>query len=164
MYVPFDTLESSARVWIYQSARKFTDAEKDTISQTLSAFTESWTAHGNPLKTSFAIFHDQFIVLAADEGFNEASGCSIDGAVRIIKEIDLRFSLNLFDRTKVTFLKEHMTVVNQRDLSTSLEQGIWQHDTLTFNNVLNTKGELNTNWIVPASKTWLKRYLTKIAV
>jgi hypothetical protein len=159
MYVPFDSLGDSARVWIYQSERKLTEAEKSTISEKLSAFTEQWKAHGNPLKTSFKIFHDQFIVLAADESFNEASGCSIDGAVRVIKEIDLQFSLNLFDRTKVAFLKEHITVVKQLDLSKSLEQGIWQHNTPTFNNVLNVKEELNTNWIVPANKTWLKRYL-----
>ncbi len=162
MYVPFDSLEDSARIWIYQSERKLTEAEKNTISDKLSAFTEQWKAHGNPLKTSFQIFHNQFIVLAADENFEQASGCSIDGAVRVIQEIDLQFSLSLFDRTKVAFLKEQVFGVKQNDLSKSLEQGIWQHDTLTFNNVLSTKGELNANWVVPASKTWLKRYLSTV--
>ena len=164
MFVPFDSLEDSARVWIYQSVRKFTEAEKNTISGTLSTFTQQWVAHGNPLKTSFKVFYDQFIILGADENFNEASGCSIDGSVRAIGELDQQFNLNLFDRKKVAFLKEQVIVINQNDLSKSLEQGIWQAGTLTFNNVVSTKGELDTTWIVPASKTWLKRYLTKIAV
>ena len=164
MYVPFDSLEDSARIWIYQSGRKLTEAEKSTISDELLAFTQQWTAHGNPLKTSFKIFHDQFIVLAADENFNEASGCSIDGAVRVIKQVDQQYDLSLFDRMKVAFLKEQVKVIDQGDLLKSFELGIWRHDTLTFNNVLNTKGELNTHWIVPANNTWLKRYLPKIAV
>lgn len=164
MHVPFDSLEDYARVWIYQSDRKLTEAEKNTISGKLSAFTEQWKAHGNPMKTSFKIFHDQFIVLAADENFEQASGCSIDGAVRTMQQIDREFELNLFDRTKVAFFKDQIVVIGQHDLLKSREQGIWQQDTLIFNNVVSTKGELNTNWIVPASKTWLKRYLTKIAV
>ena len=164
MYVPFDSLEDSARVWIYQAGRKFTKTEKETISETLSAFTHQWVAHGNPLRTSFKIFHDQFIVLAADENFEQASGCSIDGAVRTIQQIDKQYGLNLFDRTKVAFLKGEISVVNQVDLAKSLEKGLWESNTLTFNNVLATKGELLTHWVVPASQTWLRRYLTKIAV
>lgn len=164
MYVPFDSLEDSARIWIYQAARKLTESEKNTISETLSAFTNQWVAHGNPLKTSFKIFHDQFIVLAADENFEQASGCSIDGAVRTIQEINNQYGLSLFDRTKVTFLKDEIMVIDSSDLLKSLEKGIWKQDTLTFNNVLVTKGDLIKNWVVPANQTWLKRYLTKIAV
>ena len=164
MYVPFDSLEDSARIWIYQAARKLTESEKNTISETLSAFTNQWVAHGNPLKTSFKIFHDQFIVLAADENFEQASGCSIDGAVRAIQEINNQYGLSLFDRTKVTFLKDEIMVIDSTDLLKSLEKGIWKQDTLTFNNVLVTKGDLIKNWVVPANQTWLKRYLTKIAV
>jgi len=165
MFVPFNVLENSARVWIYQSGRKFTEIEKDTISQTLSSFTQQWAAHGSPLKTSFTILYDQFIVLAADESFNEASGCSIDSSVHVIKEIDDQFSLDLFDRTKVTFLKKNnVMVLRLNDLSKGLSENMWQQDTLTFNNLITTKGELGTRWIVPAGETWLKRYLTKIVV
>src|SRR5689334_8638333 len=113
MYVPFDSLEDSARVWIYQAGRRMTETEKNTISETLSAFTHQWVAHGNPLKTSYKIFHDQFIVLAADENFEQASGCSIDGAVRTVQQIDKEFKLNLFDRTQVAFLNDSITVINQ---------------------------------------------------
>jgi hypothetical protein len=164
MFVPFDTLENAARVWVYQSVRKFTEAEKRTISEALSAFTETWVAHGNPLRTSFKIFYDQFIVLAADESFNEASGCSIDGSVRVMKQIDEQYQLNLFDRTNMAFKKDSIEVIDFNNLSKALRVGVWQSDTLVFNNVVATKGELEKIWILPASQTWLKRYLTKIAV
>lgn len=165
MLVDFDSLGSSARVWIYQAGRKFSETEKNTISQTLSSFTDQWAAHGSPLKTSFKVFHDQFIVLTADESFNEASGCSIDSSVHVIKKIDDQFSLDLFDRTKVAFLKKNnVMVLCLNDLSKGLSENMWQQDTLTFNNTVSTKGELDERWVVPANETWLKRYLTKIVV
>jgi len=165
MFVRFDALEDSARIWIYQSRKKFTETEKNTISQTLSSFTHQWAAHGSPLKTSFAILYDQFIVLAADENFNEASGCSIDSSVHVMKTMDEQFSLGLFDRSQIAFLKNsEVRIMKLGELPVGLTENTWQKETLTFNNVITTKGELDNKWIVPAKETWLKRYLTKIAV
>lgn len=165
MFVPFHTLPDTARIWIYQAARPFTTAEKNTISETLSAFTQAWVVHGNPLKTSFTILHNQFIVLAADESFNAASGCSIDSSVRIIRQIDADFSLALFDRTNIAFFKDNVIeVVKLNALAEAQSEGRWSRDTLFFNNVIATKGELGTSWLVPAGQTWLNRYRTKTVV
>lgn len=165
MFAPFETLADSARIWIYQAGRKFTETEKSTISDTLTAFTHSWVAHGNPLKTSFAIFYDQFIVLAADENFNEASGCSIDSSVRVIRQLDQQFSLSLFDRTKIGFLKgEHIEMIPLNELPRALTEGRWQQNSALFNNVIESKGQLKNGWIIPANQSWLKRYLGQTVV
>lgn len=165
MFASFDTLDDSARIWIYQSNRKFTESEKNTISETLSAFTHSWVAHGNPLKTSFTILQDQFIVLAADENFNEASGCSIDSSVRVIRQLDQQFSLGLFDRTKVAFSKAGDTeMIPLNELPEALAEDRWNSSSLVFNNVIESKGQLRKDWLIPAGHTWLKRYLAKTVV
>lgn len=165
MLAPFDTLDDSARIWIYQAGRKFTESEKSTISDTLAAFTHAWVAHGNPLKTSFTILYDQFIILAADENFNEASGCSIDSSVRVIRQLDQQFSLSLFDRTKIGFLKNGQPeMIPLHELPRALAEGMWSADSQFFNNVLETKGQLKNGWIVPATQSWLKRYLAKTVV
>lgn len=165
MFAPFETLADSARVWIYQATRKFTESEKSTISDNLTAFTHSWVAHGNPLKTSFSILYDQFIVLAADENFNEASGCSIDSSVRVIRQLDQQFSLGLFDRTKIGFLNgEQLEMIPLNELPQALTEGQWKSDSLFFNNVIESKGQLTSGWITPANQTWLKRYLAKTVV
>ncbi len=165
MFAPFDTLEDSARIWIYQAGRKLSQSERNTISDTLTAFTHSWVAHGNPLKTSFTILHDQFIVLAADENFNEASGCSIDSSVRVVRQLDQQFSLDLFDRTKIGFQKgEQIEMIPLNELARALTEGRWKSDSMFFNNVIGSKGELKNGWIIPANETWLKRYLAKTVV
>jgi hypothetical protein len=165
MFAPFETLEDSARIWIYQAGRKFTETERGTISDALTTFTHSWVAHGNPLKTSFAILYDQFIVLAADENFNEASGCSIDSSVRVIRQLDQQFSLGLFDRTKIGFLKgEQIEMIPLNELPKALLEGRWHENSMFFNNVIESKGQLKNGWIIPANQTWLKRYLAKTVV
>lgn len=165
MFASFDTLENSARIWIYQATRKFTESEKNTISDTLTTFTHSWVAHGNPLKTSFTILYDQFIVLAADENFNEASGCSIDSSVRVIWQLDEQFSLSLFDRTKIGFLKgEQVEMIPLHELPRALTEGRWSSTSQFFNNVLETKAQLKNGWIIPANQSWLKRYLAQTVV
>lgn len=165
MFAPFESFDNSARIWIYQSGRKFTEAEKSTISETLTAFTHSWVVHGNPLKTSFTILLDQFIVLVADETFNEASGCSIDSSVRVMRQLDQQFSLGLFDRTQVAFRKDdNIEIIPLNELPRALAEGRWSHDSPFFNNVIATKGQVTNEWIVPANRSWLKRYLSKTVV
>src|SRR5690349_21786948 len=98
MFVPFDSLPSSSRIWIYQSDKPFNSTQRQILSELLLAFTESWTAHGNPMKASFQLPYDHFIILAADEHYAEANGCSIDDSVRTIRVAAERTGLNLLDR------------------------------------------------------------------
>jgi hypothetical protein len=165
MFVEFQSLPDTARVWIYQASRKFSEAEKSTIFHTLQTFTNQWQAHGHPLKSSFVLMHDQFIVLAADESFNEASGCSIDSSVNVIRQLDKQLALDLFDRTNVAFHADGKVVlVKLNELSKALAEGKWSGNSLVFNNAITKKAELATHWLSLAGNTWLKRYLTKIAV
>ncbi len=46
MLVNFDTLPETARIWIYQCNRSFSDSELEEISKKISVFLEEWAAHG----------------------------------------------------------------------------------------------------------------------
>ena len=160
MFVPFESISSSSRVWIYQADRKFSRQDITIISEQLKLFTEEWAAHGNPLKASFEVRYDHFILLAADEDYNAASGCSIDSSVHVIKEIERRLNVSLFDRNKVAFKKDHgVELVAIHDLKRKFLEGAWNERTLVFNNVINTKGQLDNEWLAPAGSTWVKRYV-----
>jgi len=80
MLVPFDTLPDSARIWIYQANRTFTDAEMAEIRTDLEAFLTQWTAHGADLKAGYELPYSRFIVLGLDQTHAGASGCSIDAS------------------------------------------------------------------------------------
>ncbi|MDX1602129.1 MAG: ABC transporter ATPase, partial [Salinimicrobium sediminis] len=95
MYVPFDTLPESSRVWIYQANRSFTDAELEEIEPKLQTFIQQWTAHGANLKASFEIKYKRFIILALDQKMNVATGCSIDESVRFIQQLEQDYNVDL---------------------------------------------------------------------
>ena len=164
MFVPIETLPPHSRLWIYQSNKLFTAEQKQILSETLRSFTETWTAHGAPMKASFQLPYDHFIVLAADEQTASASGCSIDDSVRTIKMIGNDLGLDFFDRKNVAFLRNNtIELIALSDLKKEAAAGNWGEQSLTVNTLVGTTEELS-RWIVPAGQTWLKRYLSHDAV
>lgn len=160
MFVPFSSLPPSARVWIFQSNRRLAPGEIALVEARLRQFTDSWTVHGSTLNTSFVIEFGQFIILAADETDTAASGCSIDSSVRALKEIERTLDIDLFDRNQVAFkIEDNVQLIPVGKLKEKFSDGTLNGDSLTFNNLLNTKSALSEGWLAPASRTWLKRYL-----
>lgn len=160
MFVSFESLPQSSRVWIFQANRPFTQRESEVITSRLRSFSEQWTVHGMPLNTSFRIDFNQFIVLAADESEHTASGCSIDSSVRVLKELEERLDLTLMDRNRVVFKKgEALLTLPLAEVKENFSNGILSEDTLTFNNLVKTKAELEREWLVPARQTWVRRYI-----
>lgn len=161
MFVPFETLPPSARVWIFQANRPLSSDEVQLADRKLMQFTDEWAVHGTPFETSYEILHNQFIILAADETRQNASGCSIDSSVRVLKELEQLFEIQLFDRNKVAFKVDSTVVlVPLHELKQKFQDGILNEESLAFNNLVNTKKDLNESWVLPARQTWLKRYLT----
>jgi hypothetical protein len=165
MYIDFSLLPDHARLWVYQANRQFTLTEAQLIRENAHAFCDQWTAHGEPLKTSFRIERNQFLVLAVDEDFNGASGCSIDGSVRMLKAVQDRLGIDFFDRSKVAVLVgDEVTMIPLTGLKEAFSNGTLGTASLTFNVQATSKGTWERDWIVAAGKTWLSRYLTKSSV
>ena len=72
MYVPYNQINSDAKVWIYQSDRAFNASEKIDIESQLIDLCNNWNSHGVELHCSFQL-HDWFICLFVDEN-NQSSG------------------------------------------------------------------------------------------
>jgi len=165
MFVPFEKIQDRSRIWTYQSSRKFNLDEVRIISESLKAFTERWLVHGSPMQASFDIRFDQFVILAADEDVNSASGCSIDDSVRTFKQLGSDLNIDFFDRTQVAFrATDEVFLISASDLKNKLTAGAWNAETTVFNNLVSTKGDLDRTWQVAAGTTWLKRFLPKQTV
>jgi len=159
MFVSYDTLSDTARVWIYQADKKLSAEEIAIIRETLEKFTADWAAHGAPLKSSFKILHDQFLILAVEESYNQASGCSIDSSVHVIQKLSNELGVDFFNRTKVAFvINDEVYLESLNELKEKVKEGLIKKDTLTFNNLVKSKKELEASWMVPAGQTWIDRY------
>jgi hypothetical protein len=156
IYLLDGSFHPQSRVWIYQSSRLFSLGEAFDIEDMLKEFAAGWESHGTPVKGAGYLFFGQFIILMADETATGVSGCSTDSSVRLIKEIEKRFSVNMFDRTTLAFVvKDKIQMLPMSQLQYASNNGFINGDTLYFNNLVQTKAELESKWIVPVKESWL---------
>ena len=160
MFVPFDTLPESSRVWIYQANRSFTDAELEEIYSKLENFIEQWTAHGANLKASFEVRYKRFIILALDQKMNVATGCSIDESVKFIQQLEQDYNVDLLDKMNVSYKQgEFIAYKTLTDFRKMAKDKAVSPKTIVFNNLVNNKAEYLSDWEVPASESWHNRFL-----
>lgn len=155
----FEELSDKSRIWIFQSSTKIDDATSEKILAETDDFLQKWAAHGNALLASSTVEYNQFLIIATDEDFNMASGCSIDSMTRFVQELAQKFHLNLFDRTKLAFLKsESVELVDMKSMKELVSQGYFDSEMLFFNNNISTKNQLRNEWLVKPEESWLSRY------
>lgn len=148
----------NSRVWIYQADRAFTAAEQEPLQEVLRDFTRSWSAHGNALAAGFELRHDRFIVLFVDEAQAGATGCSIDKSVKLMKAIEQEFGVNLFDRFQTAYKGgDEIRAAGRTELEALIRSGAIDEDTIVFNNLVQTKKELDQNWEIPFKASWHAR-------
>lgn len=164
MFLSFEKMPSYSRLWIYQSDRELTDSEVLAITTILTNFIENWQAHGNSLVSSFEVRHNRFLILAVNEELTKTTGCSIDKSVELMKAIESEFKISLFDRTKVAYFNTENKIITT-SLSKIKELVIEQtitSDTIIFDNLVQIKEQLDSQWETEASNTWLKRYFQNV--
>jgi len=156
-YLLDDNFHPGSRVWVYQCNRVFNLQEALEIEELLNEFASQWKSHGTPVKGAAYLFFGQFIVLIADETATGVSGCSTDSSVRLVKDIEQRFSVNMFDRTTLAFIvKEKVELLPLTQLQYAIDNGFISADTFYFNNLVQTKEDLENKWIIPVKDSWLK--------
>ncbi len=162
MYCIFDELPTSARVWIYQASRLLTISEQSTAAAYLQKATEQWAAHGSPLKSSFKIVQNRFVIIAADESFNVASGCSIDASTYWLKELGEHLRVDFFDRSLVYQREdESLQDANPFGVKKLIETGEIRPSTLLYTQQVVNIAALQ-NWPVLAeSVVQYKRFFKK---
>ena len=147
----------NSRVWVYQSSRPLSEKEELEINEQLYQFYAQWQAHGAPVKGLAKLLFRRFIVLMADERNVSVSGCSTDSSVRVIKSIEKQYEVNLFDRLSITFLvKDQPEVLPMGQVQYAIDKGYINGETLLFNNLVATKGDMLNNWLQPLQYSWLK--------
>lgn len=160
--IPHD-FHPTSRVWIYQSSRLFLISEALEIEEMFDEFTKNWQSHGAKVKGYANLLFGQFIVLMADETQAGVSGCSTDSSVRLIKAIEEKFKVNMFDRQNLAFIvKEKVQLLPLAQLKYAFENNFINSDTIYFNNLVQTKDELMHKWMIPVKESWLAKRIPSL--
>ena len=154
----FKQLPENSKVWVYQSNRELNDSEVQQIKSLINEFVRQWTSHSRNVIAAAIVVYKRFIILAADESAFSVSGCSIDSSIHFVKELEQQFNIGLFDRHTVAYRgNEKINAVKQADFQQLIDNGLVNQDTVVFNNLVATVGDLNQNWEVPLSRSWHAR-------
>lgn len=159
MYVDFESLPDESKIWIYQSNRKFSDAEFSEIESALQVFIQNWTAHGTGLEASYQLKYNRFIIIAVNQAVQQATGCSIDASVQFIQDLEKKYEVDLLDKMNVTFkLGEHIAYKPLIEFKKMAKEKAVSGNTIVFNNLVNNIAEYNESWEVPAEDSWHSRF------
>jgi len=160
----FNNMPLHSRVWIYQSIREFSENEIVELKTKTEKFISEWTSHGKTMTACIEIFHNRFIIVCVDETSASASGCGIDKSVKFIQqlEFDLGGDTSLLDRMNVAYrkksealsLKGKIQVCSIQELKNLITSPEGHTGITVFNNLVNSKEELDQNWEVPLEKSW----------
>ena len=153
-----ENFADESRAWIYQSNREFTTLETVQIEKMVQQFVTNWKSHGDTVKGFGAIFFNRFVILLADETAFGVSGCSTDGSVRVIKEIEQVFGVNMFDRQQLAFIvNENIQTVTLSQLNEAIAKELIDENTIYFDNTILTKKGLMEKWAIPVKNSWVSK-------
>lgn len=159
MYIPFENLPEESRIWIYQSSRKFSEAEVTDIEKDLVDFITNWAAHGTSLEASYQIKYNRFIILAVNQEVQQATGCSIDKSVEFIQQLEQKYEVDLLDKMNVAFKQgEFVTYKTLLEFKKLAKDKSVSENTIVFNNLVNTIEEFKDGWEIPAAESWHSRF------
>lgn len=149
MFVPFQQMPSNARVWIYACSESLTDAQSSGIEKDIQLFVEEWLSHKREVNGSGVLLGSRVICLSADETDVDVSGCSIDSSVRFIKSLEEKYGINCFDRSLMVYQdgSDKFQAIDFRKISSAVEAGELNEDTLIFNLQATTAGQIIQPWI-----------------
>jgi len=163
MKVDIELMPSTSRIWIYQASQNLSETQIKELEKRIAQFMEEWDTHGSPLKASWKLAYNRFLILAVDESFNQPSGCSIDKSVRFLQDLENFLQVKFLERSSVALANdnEEIFTVDIKDIKNKVDEGKINPNSFVFNNLVGTLGEIEKNWKVPASQSWLSRYFTK---
>src|SRR5690606_12061146 len=133
----FVDFTDNAQIWIHGFANSLTDADRQFIEEKLNTFLPSWNSHGTPVRASFQIIENRFLVTVA-ECPGGISGCSVDSFFRVLKEIAGSSELNPLETDLVYFRYKDGKIQAQRhlDFFNTVESGAVTPDTHVFDTLL----------------------------
>jgi hypothetical protein len=154
--VPFPSLPDPARLWIFAADRPLSAEERRVLDEAVDRGLAEWAAHGEPVTWGREMVGAQFLLLGVDESRTALTGCSIDAAIREIKDLERRLGLALLDHGRIFYREGEMYRAVTRDAFRDLVQNrAVNADTLVLNNVISTVGEYRRGlWEVPVRRSW----------
>lgn len=160
MLVDFEKLPETSKIWIYQSDRKFYTDEIEGLKNKVEVFLSSWNDNGIDIISSYQFLYNRFIILAVDETIDPMTVNAIDDSVRFILQLQTDYEVELLDKLNVCFKQgEFVQYKDLKAFKKLIKSKSVSEKTIVFNNLINTKEELKSDWEILLADSWHNRFL-----
>lgn len=156
MLVEFDQLEANAKLFLYPSDKKFHPELFTAVENKLEVFVKEWS-NNNDIEAGFSIKYQRFIIIAVNNT-KPITTSIIDELVTFIFKLQLEHELELLDKLNVCFKQgEYVQYKDVKAFKQLIKNKSVNQNTIVFDNLINTKEELESDWELPAEDTWYAR-------
>lgn len=153
--VNFDSLPDDARVWVFGSSKPLSESESALLLARVDEFLADWKAHGDPLTSGRMFSSERFLTIAVDQNSANASGCSLDGLFRSLRELEDQIGASLLDRSLVYYSDDAGThSVHRDEFSALAASGTVTGSTSVFDPTVTTLGEWRARFQSKAANSW----------
>ncbi len=163
MIVDFDKLSDKAKVWIFKGERKLNKEEIDSSRKGIDSFFAQWLSHGENVNGGAKFINDQILVVGAETSEGNPSGCSTDTLIKFVGELSSFLKVDL--RDSASFLVEGedgFDRVDFRQINEKISSGEITEESKMVNSLIQKKGDLEANFLLPASKILGGRYFETV--
>src|SRR5690349_16386208 len=138
--VPFDTLPSDARVWVFGAAADLDSSRSDRLLAAVDEFLSHWNAHGSPLACARDLRDGRFLAIGVDQSTAGASGCSIDGLFRTLARLEPELGTTMLGGGRVYYRDEDGSVkaATRKQFNELAREGKVSADTPVFDTSLTS--------------------------
>jgi hypothetical protein len=159
--VPFDQLPPDARVWVFASDRALTGDDATALLAQVDGFLAQWKAHGAPLRCARDWRDDHFLAIGVDPTVEQASGCSIDGLFRGLRNLEDTLDTRLVAGGRVFYrgADDAPRLAERRDVPKLAERGDITDSTRVFDTSVTSAGDWRDRFEQAASDSWVRSLL-----
>ena len=150
--VDFSALPPSARVWVFASERPLSGAEAAALLTEVDRFLAQWKAHGAPLRSARDWRDDRFLAIGVDPTAEQASGCSIDGLFRGLREMEGALGTQLVGGGRVFYrdASGRSQVAPRKDVASLIEA-----ETPVYDTSVTDARAYRESFVRKARETWV---------
>ena len=158
----FNTMPSSARVWVFGAAAPITGAASTALLAAVDHHLAHWTAHGAPLMCARDWRDERFLAVAVDESATGASGCSIDTLFRTLDGMTHQLGTSVTDSAIVFFRQPDGVIASSSRAAfrAHAQTGAVTMTTPVFDATVDTVGAWREQFERPAAVSWHAKLLT----
>ncbi len=160
MLQPYESLSDESKVWIYPASRKFYKDEIEVIQNKIESFVIDWKKDDENFKCSYQFLYNRFIIIVAEDETSSVTNQDIDLLVGFILELQNSYEVELLDRMNFCFKQgEYVQYKELKEFKKLLKNKAISEKTIVFDNLIQTKEDLENFWEVPITESWYSRFL-----